>query len=157
MVLTVITINSNYTILFLIRSQINNIIIKQTLTVKGPRKIIINCSSWVVPLHTFSPLVTYFNSGHCTKLAVFQFVYSGPCIDPWYWHTELISLLRIGQWAGFFSAPSKQFKFKFCMKKTVMYYWVQTKSFRSFAPLWRKCTQKMRKISRRRSGNQTAL
>jgi hypothetical protein len=81
MVLTIITINNNYTILFLIRSQINIIIIKQTLMVKGPRKIIIKCSSWVVPLHTFSFLVTYFNSGHCTKLPVFQFVYSGPCID----------------------------------------------------------------------------
>jgi len=77
MVLTIITINSNYTILFLICSQINNIIIKQTLTEKGPQKVIINCSSLVVPLHTFSSLVTYFNSGHCTKLAVFQFVYSG--------------------------------------------------------------------------------
>ncbi len=77
MVLTIITINSNYTILFLICSQINNLIIKQTLTEKGARKVIINCSSWVVPLHTFSSLVTYFNSGHCTKLAVFQFVYSG--------------------------------------------------------------------------------
>ena len=32
--LKIITINNNYTILFLIRSQINNIIIKQTLTVK---------------------------------------------------------------------------------------------------------------------------
>ena len=31
----------NYKISFLIRSQINNIIIKQTLTVKGPRKVII--------------------------------------------------------------------------------------------------------------------
>ena len=81
LVLTIITINSSYTILFLIRSQINNIIIKQTLTEKGPRKLIMNCSSWVVPLHTFSSLVTYFNSGHCTKLAVFQFVYSGLCID----------------------------------------------------------------------------
>jgi hypothetical protein len=60
MVLTIITINSNYTILFLIRSQINNIIMKQTLTVKGPRKVIMNCSSWVVPLRTFSSLVTYF-------------------------------------------------------------------------------------------------
>ncbi len=50
MVLTIITINSNYTILFLIRSQINNIIIKQTLTEKGPLKVIIHCSSWVVPL-----------------------------------------------------------------------------------------------------------
>ena len=37
--------------------------------------------SWVVPLRTFSSLVTYFNSGHCTKLAVFQFVYSGPCLN----------------------------------------------------------------------------
>ena len=36
MVLTIITINNNYTILFLMRSQINNIIIKQTLTVKEP-------------------------------------------------------------------------------------------------------------------------
>jgi hypothetical protein len=33
MVLTIITINSNYTILFLIRSQINNIIIKQTVLI----------------------------------------------------------------------------------------------------------------------------
>jgi hypothetical protein len=41
MVLTIITINSSYTILFLIRSQTNNIIIKQTVTVKGPRKVII--------------------------------------------------------------------------------------------------------------------
>ena len=67
MFLTIITINNNYTVLFLIRSQINNIIIKKTLTVKGPRKIIINCSSWVVPLHTFSSLVTYFNSGCAAK------------------------------------------------------------------------------------------
>ena len=80
-VLTIITINSNYTILFLIRSQINNIIIKQTFTTKGPRKIIMNCSSWVVSLCNFSSLVTYFNSGPCTKLAVFQFVYSGPCLN----------------------------------------------------------------------------
>jgi len=43
------------------------------------------------------------------------------------------------------------------MKKTVMYYWVQTNSFRSFAPLQWKWSQKMREISRRRSGNQTAL
>ncbi len=28
-----------------------------------------------------SSLVTYFNSDHCTKLEVFQFVYSAPCID----------------------------------------------------------------------------
>jgi hypothetical protein len=81
MVLTIITKNSNYTILFLILSQINNIIIKQILTVNGPRKIIMNCSSWAVLLCTFSSLVTYFNSGHCTKLAVFQFVYSGPCLN----------------------------------------------------------------------------
>jgi hypothetical protein len=38
MVLTIITINSNYTILFLILSQINNLIIKQTLTVNGRGK-----------------------------------------------------------------------------------------------------------------------
>ncbi len=45
--------------------------------IKGQRKVIVNCSSWVVPLCTISSLVTPFNSGHCTKLAVFQFVYSG--------------------------------------------------------------------------------
>ncbi len=107
MVLTIITINSNYTILFLIRSQVNNLIIKQTLTVKGPRKVIIYCSSWFVPLHTFSSLVTYFNSGHCTKLAVFQFVYSGPCIDKLSWFLYFV----IGQWAwqGFLSVPTKEF------------------------------------------------
>ena len=82
-----------------------NVIIKQTLAVKGPRKIIMNCLSWVVPLCTFSSLVTSFNSGHCTKLAVFQFVYSGPCLNK-----QSRSLyFVIGQWAGFLSAPTKEF------------------------------------------------
>ena len=103
MVLTIITIKSNYTILFLIRSQINNIIIKQTLMVKGPRKVIINCSSWVVPLRTFSSLVTYFNSGHCTKLAVFQFVYSGTVAPVLINRAELFTLLLVNGQA--FSLP----------------------------------------------------
>ncbi len=60
MVSTIITINSNYTILFLTRSQINNIIIKQTLTVKGPRKVIIKllklgCPSTYFQLSSYIP------------------------------------------------------------------------------------------------------
>jgi hypothetical protein len=51
-----------------------------------------NCSSLVVPLCTFSSLVTSFNSGHCTKLAAFQFVYS-----------DRLLYFVIGQWAGFLS------------------------------------------------------
>ncbi len=103
MVLTITTINSNYTILFLICSQIINIIIKQTLTEKGPGKVIINCSSWVVPLHTFSSLVTYFNSGHCTKLAVFQFVYSGTVAPVLINRAELFTLRLVNGQA--FSLP----------------------------------------------------
>jgi hypothetical protein len=32
-------------------------------------------------LAIISTLVTYFNSGHYTKLAVFQFAYSGHCLN----------------------------------------------------------------------------
>ncbi len=51
-------VKDNYTISFLIRSQINNIIIKQTLTVKGPRRVIIKLLKLGCPS-------TYFQlSGH---------------------------------------------------------------------------------------------
>ena len=89
MVLTIITINSSYTILFLIRSQINNIIIKQTLTVKGPRKVITKLLKLGCPS-------TYFQlSGHILQQRPLYKISGVPiCIQwPLYWHTELISLL----------------------------------------------------------------
>jgi hypothetical protein len=85
MVLTIITKNSSYTILFLIRSQVNEC--NHLADTRGKRDAENNYELFnlVVPLCTFSSLVTCFNSGHCTKLAVFQFVYSGPCLNKQSW------------------------------------------------------------------------
>jgi hypothetical protein len=98
MVLTIITINSSYTILFLIRSQINEC--NHLADTRGKRAAE-NCSSLVVPLCTFGSLVTSFYSGHCTKLAVFQFVYSGPCLNKQSWSDKQafsLPLLKILVW-----------------------------------------------------------
>ncbi len=106
MVLTIITIKTNTQYCLSYVSQINNIIIKQTLTVKGPRKVIIKLLKLGCPS-------TYFQlSSHILQQRPLYKISGVPiCIQwPLYWYSELISLLCDWSMGRAFSlSPLKNF------------------------------------------------